>query len=98
MIERIKRAIAALDKEVAAAAATVTDEETFIGVKRMAIIENIRLSRYALQDLRDRYEETLWALQKKIENSCDHRYPDGKSAWDGNFMMNECKICGANDL
>lgn len=71
---------------------------TFVGFNRKKTIDDLRHIRYALQELGKRYEERLWAVQTKIEKSCDHKLPDGKSAWKGTFMMTECTICGENDL
>lgn len=34
----------------------------------------------------------------KIHKECDHKYPNGKSAWVGTFMYSYCEICGLNDL
>lgn len=37
----------------------------------------------------------IWLEEVK---KCDHKYPDGTTAWEDGFMFTHCKICGANDL
>jgi len=43
-------------------------------------------------------KEHLRKEARKIEKSCDHKYPDGKNAWVGHFMFSSCEICGLTDL
>jgi hypothetical protein len=54
------------------------------------------------------YSEAIYLMEEGLENlkynkagvinnimnKCDHAYPDGKSALEGNFY-NQCKICEA---
>lgn len=49
----------------------------------------------------DLHKERAGALNRQhyeICRDCDHKYPDGKSAWKGGFMFSSCEICGLTDL
>jgi len=34
----------------------------------------------------------------QLMRQCEHKYPDGTSAWVSGFMSSQCQICGYDDL
>jgi len=53
------------------------------------------------KDLQKEHEKKLSHLEKErnaITKVCDHKYPNGRSAWHGMFMYSSCDICGLSDL
>lgn len=53
---------------------------------------------FTMHDEYNRRRAEVGAQTKALRMQCDHRYPDGSSAWEGGFMFSHCKICGENDL
>jgi hypothetical protein len=54
-----------------------------------------------LENQKKEFESCKLGIDKHIQairESCDHIWPDGKSAWVGGFFCSSCDICGYSDL
>lgn len=71
-------------------------------------IELIRLMQESVNKARREMESEVKIANAKLatqlrnlrdlRETCDHVFPDGKSADDGGFMFGTCLICGAVDI
>jgi len=48
----------------------------------------------AAKETYDNKCEVYTLLMRDVRRTCDHRYPDNKSAIFGGFEYSHCKICG----
>lgn len=46
----------------------------------------------------ERKREKLQKELNKLEDKCDHKWPDGKSAIVGSMFYNSCEICNWADM
>lgn len=56
----------------------------------------VQIARKKIQTLEQKIDEAYKAFHKR-QKECDHKTPDGKSAWGGGVMLSECSICGCTD-
>ena len=70
--------------------------------------ERIELAKQRIEELQRRKERIAAVMDEaideeqarlsEIKKTCDHKHPDGSSAWEGFHMFSQCSICGLDDL
>ena len=78
------------------------DQLTFVGPttteRLQVLLDGEALIESKLKNTLEDFKKRRAAMDNHRRDTCTHRYPDGKTAWDGSIMYSECKICGVNDL
>jgi hypothetical protein len=66
--------------------------------EQIEVIRNLRKERDTLRREYDMKERSLREQIFNLEKQCDHKLPDGSSAWEDHFLESHCGICHETDL